>query len=491
MTERRKPGQGTIRQLPSGRWQIGLTLANGKRAWSKVTYATKAEAESALVGCIEALALGGNAPTGGVTFRKFAERTLDLAELGRTHAPSTIDAYRASLRTQLDDAPWIDDPIVSLEVRPVGKHLHRVAARRERSTANIALAVIRLVFLAAKDDELVSVDPSAGFRFKREAHRVEIEKRSFITPTQFDALCAVATPAERCMFKLALGTGLRVKELALLHLADWHPDADAPHVVVRYGSIRGARLGPPKNGKVRTTMLLGPALDAAREWTRVHLPKLKNSKALVFPSRSGGYRKGRILQGCTGRGKARKFLWAQLLEAAGLADVAPAIVWHSFRHTCATSLLSGLWGHKWAPEEVMHQLGHEDIKTTLGYAKVVEERLAELAKITTGSRGSGGTGATSRNGEGNATLPAHVAAQHVSVAAPEAIRALGAAGDHGVIAVYGGDAGPLREWLETLNAAAAQALASSEWVRLGIELVGALRAPREAAQVAKKTGGAS
>ena len=32
---RRKPGEGTIRTLASGRLQVGVTLADGRRVWSE------------------------------------------------------------------------------------------------------------------------------------------------------------------------------------------------------------------------------------------------------------------------------------------------------------------------------------------------------------------------------------------------------------------------------------------------------------------------
>jgi hypothetical protein len=287
---------------------------------------------------------------------------------------------------------------------------------------------------------------------------------------------------------------MRVKELALLHLADWHVDAEVPHVVVRFGSLKRGRLGPPKNGRKRTIMLLGPALEAAREWTDVHLPKLPNgagASALVFPSRSGGFRKDRFLSGCSVRKGVRKYRWQQLLEAADLADVQPTIVWHSFRHTCATALLSGQWGHKWAPEEVMRQLGHTDIATTMGYAKIVEERLAELAKITTGSRGFGGGGGSLRNHDEIAKIADHVAAQHLLLSDRERVRALRGARDRAVIAAANGDAEPMRELLTMVVALASSALWSPHMVTIGLAMLDELQSVAAKAEASAKAGGAS
>jgi hypothetical protein len=54
------------------------------------------------------------------------------------------------------------------------------------------------------------------------------------------------------------------------------------------------------------------------------------------------------------------------------------------RHTGATALLGGFFGHKWRLEEILQLLGHKDIETTQRYAHALQETLNEAARATWG-----------------------------------------------------------------------------------------------------------
>ena len=374
-SSRRKPGEGTVRTLPSGRHQPGITLASGRRQWARETFATREEAEAALLALRAVIA---DHPVGGATFKAYGAAVLDKAERRKLYSPQTITSYRMRFAT-LCAAPWAEWPMRAITPHHIQRHLDSVDGELSRSSAVIALAVARIVFRAALRDRLIASDPTAGYKFpRRRRSDAGEDTRSFITPDQLAALLDVATPAEACMMRFAIATGLRVGELATLHLRDVYDD-ERPRIVVRYGGRHGGECMPTKSGKPRTVPLIGYALDALREWTRDHLPAMANTHGLLFPAPDGGYRTvPRFLYG-KARGVER---WRQLLRASGLDDVRPPIVWHSFRHTCATWLLSGLFGHKWQPDEVQRMLGHASISTTLGYARIVDERLAETAART-------------------------------------------------------------------------------------------------------------
>lgn len=376
MSTRRKPGEGTVRTLTSGRHQPGITLASGRRQWSRETFATREEADAALLALRAVVA---DLPVGGATFAAYGRTVLDTAERKKLYAPQTITSYRTRFAT-LCAAQWSEWPMRAVTVHAFQKHMDAIDADLSRSSAVIALSVARIVFRAAMRDRLISSDPTAGYKFpRRRRSAADEESRSFFTREQFDALLSVATPAEACMMRFAIGTGLRVGELATLHLRDVHADDERPHIVVRYGGRHGGTLQKPKSGKTRTVPLIGLAADAVAEWMRDHLPGAPNAAGLMFPAPDGGYRTiPRFLYGKR-RGVLR---WQQLLAAAHLSDVRPPLVWHSFRHTAATWLLSGLFGHKWQPDEVQRVLGHVSIATTLGYARIVDERLAETAART-------------------------------------------------------------------------------------------------------------
>ena len=74
----------------------------------------------------------------------------------------------------------------------------------------------------------------------------------------------------------------------------------------------------------------------------------------------------------------------EYLAAAGITRGAQetSIVWHSFRHTCAAALVSGMWGRSWTLEEVKGLLGHESISTTERYAHLADSALRKAAAET-------------------------------------------------------------------------------------------------------------
>jgi site-specific recombinase XerD len=59
-----------------------------------------------------------------------------------------------------------------------------------------------------------------------------------------------------------------------------------------------------------------------------------------------------------------------------------SVVWHSFRHTCAAALVSGMWARRWTLEEVKGLLGHESITTTERYAHLADSALRQAAAET-------------------------------------------------------------------------------------------------------------
>lgn len=200
----------------------------------------------------------------------------------------------------------------------------------------------------------------------------------------FDAFEKWKERAEKWIVAFALGTGLRMSEQWCLHIADVHVGDDElePHIDVRYGSFDKVkqRFRSPKGKKgekrTRRVPLFGLALEAAREWLKI-LPQYApdNPLGLMFPTSEGRRTKSGHL-----RDRKPVKTWKRVVMKFGaVGRIGRRPWWHLLRHTCASSLVSGWWGERWALEHVRAILGHTDIKTTQRYAHLAPDAVQEIA----------------------------------------------------------------------------------------------------------------
>lgn len=196
---------------------------------------------------------------------------------------------------------------------------------------------------------------------------------------------------EKWIVAFALATGIRLGELACLHLADVHLEGPKPHIVVRYGSwdAKAERYRSPKGRKgekkTRRVDLWGLGLEAARQWLAVRAAYIAPVRAATAEERKRTPPNGVALLFPTENGRRRDAKkpprsWPIVVEAFGAVPrIGAKPWWHLLRHTCATSMLCGWWGLEIAPHVVQKVLGHSDIRTTMRYAKVAESTMQEVA----------------------------------------------------------------------------------------------------------------
>lgn len=380
MSSRRTPGGGSIDQLPSGRYRVRLSTAAGRRV--TLTAATLEEAEELRRGALVELREGGAAPIGGVTLRSWGPGVLDARELagGRNRA-TEWSLWRCHLLT----AEFVDWPLANVRSRDVRAWvaaLQQKRARRgrkplDRSTIKHALDLLRKILEAAVLDEIIPSNPAEGVDPPAPKVRPD-EPWTYLSPEEQVRLlgCPEVPGWGRLLVALAIGTGVRQGELWNLELRDVHVDHDTPHIVVRFGS-RGRTT---KGGRTRIVPLFGLALEAMRQWL-VLLPTFAKSNplGLACPTQRG-YRRQ--------RSKAPKG-WPEWLRAA---KIERPVRWHDLRHTCASSLLAGWWGHRWSIEQVRDLLGHRSVTTTERYAHLAPSVLAETAARTDLGRSRDGQG---------------------------------------------------------------------------------------------------
>lgn len=161
---------------------------------------------------------------------------------------------------------------------------------------------------------------------------------------------------------IALYGGLRVGEVYGLH---WHHvGSDRLRVETSWGAAR------TKSGKAREIPLLPPLRDALERWR--HAGGVIAMAGPVVP------RGTRTAAQMANRGSDD---WRALRSQIGV----PPIRFHELRHTYASCLVSGAWGHAWRLEEIQALLGHSTLAQTQIYAHLDPGRIARVAATASAS----------------------------------------------------------------------------------------------------------
>ncbi len=249
--------------------------------------------------------------------------------------------------------------------------------------------LVRQVFEAAKEAELIAGNPFATLRPKRTRGARTKDVWCILRVQEQDAaLFAMPTP-ERWIAAVALGSLARKSELWNLRLEDVHAAAPRPFMVLRYGTADGAT----KGGRPRRVPLFGMALEAMRYWL-AQLPTYAptNPDELVFPDRNG-------------KRRSKKH------NPRGFSRVSKIIGrpfrWHDWRHTGCTSLVAGWWdGEAWSKERVQRIAGHSSVVTTERYVHWLEDEEAldcTAARMPETTKGRDTMGNENKSASGDAT----------------------------------------------------------------------------------------
>ncbi|MEP7124719.1 MAG: site-specific integrase, partial [Byssovorax sp.] len=320
----------------------------------------------------------------GVVFAKYGEGWLDRRELAGV---KSIERDRSRWRTHVLTAPFAGWPIDRIGRRDLRAWIDELTAKLRKGTkrrispqtVRHCVNLVRGCLAEAVEDELLEKNPAIGLTSKRTpasnrwTYLVVDEQRRLLTAD-------VIPEMERLTIEFALGSGLRQGEHWCLKLRDVDVGSASPRVIVRGKEPKGHNPGGTKSGKIRVVPLFGIALAAARRVLAL-LPTFckKNPLGLMFPTARGYQRR----EGKPPRG------WRSYLEAAGLGDPARrhdgrAVRWHDLRHSCATSLVAGWWGHVWSLDRVRDVLGHSSVTVTERYAHLAPSVLAAEGLATTG-----------------------------------------------------------------------------------------------------------
>lgn len=366
---------GSVRKLPSGRWQARYIGPDSLVHTAPNTFPSKRDAEQWL-SVTEAEIIGGdwlNPNLGRVTFvdygrnwikeRKVSQRTREEHEsIWRNHAEPFLGRFRVNEISAEVIRRWRS------ELLDNGRSEDRVAK---------AYRLVRSMFATAVDDGRIKRNPC---RIKG-ADRHRTPERPHASIDEVYRLADVVPKRFRFLVLLASFSGLRWGELIALRRRDIDPGTMIVVVSRRVAQMRNGEMsiGPTKSeAGVRTVAL--PKFLA--EELAGHLAEFAESgkDGLLFVGKRGGVlRRGNF---------HRETDWTKAVAKAGLPE---GFHFHDLRHT----------GNQMAAEagattrELMQRMGHGTARAALIYQHATSARdrqIAEELNALVERRKGGGSG---------------------------------------------------------------------------------------------------
>ncbi|WP_406321308.1 tyrosine-type recombinase/integrase [Streptomyces sp. NBC_01637] len=341
---------GSVRKLPSGRFQARYPGPDGLMRSAPETFPTQTDADRWLVRK-EAEILDGRwkNPDDKVLFGVYADAWFKE----RDYAATTRERNGSALRLHV--LPTFANVVLSEITTPQIRRWRAGLLESGVGEPTVAKAyqILRAIMNTAVDDEVIQRNPC---RIKG-AGAAKTAERPFLDVTEVFQL-ADALPARfRVFILLAAFTGLRFGELAALQRHD--VDLERRTVAVRRALA-----------ETRTDGILVKTPKSAAGVRTVAFPaSLTESLAAHLAAYAEPGRTGLVFTGARG-GKLRRNnfrrLWLRALGTTGLGDVH----FHDLRHTGNTLAATG----GATTRELMQRMGHSSVRAALIYQHLVNGR---------------------------------------------------------------------------------------------------------------------
>ncbi|GLW07898.1 putative prophage phiRv2 integrase [Microtetraspora sp. NBRC 13810] len=350
---------GSIRKLPSGRFQIRYPGPDGSLRNGESTYATERDADKAL-SLIEAKLTTGDWTDPQRSKTKLGDYATKWIEERTNLRPRTVEIYRGLLRRYV---------VPHLGNAPIGKI--DTAMVREWRAALVSKGVgasevaksyrfLRAVLMTASDDRIIPRNPCRI----RGAGEEKPEERPVLTVAKVFELADLMPERLRALILLATFASLRWGEVAALRRMDL--DLNAKTVSVRQQHVEldtGELLvGPPKSrAGIRTVAIPEAILPALRH----HLDTFTapEEDALIFTGARGG-----ILRRSNFRRAAN---WDENTKRIGHTG----LHFHDLRHTGNTIAASAGASLR----DLMERMGHDSVRAALIYQHSTAEADRKIA----------------------------------------------------------------------------------------------------------------
>lgn len=361
---------GSLRHLPSGRWQARYTGPDGRTHKAPTTFETRGDAQIFLAtvraDIVRQTWQAGDAGRRGrpVTFDEYAARWLTarrvkgkpLAERTRAHYEKLLERFLSPTFGAL--------PLASITPDDVAEWYDTAALGTPTYQAH-SYSLLRAIMTTAADPTknngrpLIPFNP-CGITGGGATSRAKQPRPASLS--ELETLVAAMPERYRLMALLAAWCAMRFGELAELRRDDVKTRTGVIHV--RRGVVRanGQTIvkKPKSEASVRDVAIPPHLLPMVREHLLQHAQPGK--EGLLFPSAGGTHLQPSTLY--------RVFYPAR--EAAGRPDLR----WHDLRHTGA--VLAAQTGATLA--ELMNRLGHSTPMAAMRYQHVAQDRDREIAR---------------------------------------------------------------------------------------------------------------
>jgi integrase len=356
----RRRGFGSIRRLPSGRYQAGYVGPDTIRRTAPTTFDAREDAEAWLTDRRREITAAGDdwtppparkRPT-ALTFAEYADGWLTARDL----RPRTKALYESLLRVHLVPT-FGDQPLSAITATDV-KRWHAAVDTGPTARAN-AYGLLRTIMADAVDEEVIARSPVRikGAGSKRRARELRV-----LTPGELAAIADAVPPRYRALVLLGGWCSLRFGELAALRRSDLNLKEGVVHIRRAVTALSGQRSfeGTPKSESSRVVTIPPHVLPDLREHLREHAAFGRDG--LVFPPASGdGYLALSTLHRVFDRAKVQ----------AGRGDVRV----HDLRHFGA--IMAARSGATLG--ELQQRLGHRSAQAAIVYQSAVSERPTAIA----------------------------------------------------------------------------------------------------------------
>jgi integrase len=355
----RRRSFGTVRQLPSGRYQARYPGPDGCLRTAPTTFESRGDA-SRFLSAVETDMQRGfwNDPTtGDSTLRAYAAAWLAERRVkGHPLAPRTVDTYRHSLDMWI--LPFLGDTALRGITPAVVRRWHaEVAASTGTTATRQAYALLRAIMNTAVADDAIARNPCRI----RGAGQARTPERPLIDPADVEKAAAAMPPGLEATVLLALWAHLRIGEVLGLERRDIDLHAGTLTVERQVVEVRdrGPVVTEPKMSSRRVVHLPEPAITALQRHCDTAEPMLPTARLFRRPDGSGL----RLMH--------LEWYWRRARKRAGIDHAH----FHDLRHAGLT--LSAQVGATLA--EVMRRAGHSSAAAAIRYQHAADSRDQEIA----------------------------------------------------------------------------------------------------------------